>query len=203
MELLISILALLISIYALIVASGLRRRVRKFDGESLYRSSQIREVSENLEQRVSVLGRFVALASQGRRLTEEQVLEDRLFDDIDASSARELIAQNKALAVDVREPHEYASGHIPAARLVPVSQLEERWQEVPRDRTLIVYCASGSRSRSACRFLSQEKGYTSLLNLKGGITSWSGETEKGMGQPPEAVQKVGPASTTSRPTPDS
>ena len=202
MEFLISIFALLISIYTLIVATGLRRRIRKLDGESLYRSSQIREASEHLEQRISILGRFVAMASQGRRLTEQQILEDRLFDDIDASGARELIARNEALAVDVREPHEYASGHIPAARLVPVSQLEERWQEVPRDRTVIVYCASGSRSRSACRFLSQEKGYTSLLNLEGGIGSWSGETEKGMGQPRQSVQTAGPASTTSRPTPD-
>ena len=203
MELLISILALLISVYALIVARGMRRRVRKLDGESLYRSSQIKGVGERLEQRISVLGRFVALASQGRRLTEQQILEDRLFDDIDASGAREMIARNEALAVDVREPHEYASGHIAAARLVPVSQIEERWQEVPSDTTVIVYCASGSRSRAACRFLSQEKGYTSLLNLEGGIGSWDGETEKGMGRPPEAGQTVGPASTTSRPTPDS
>ena len=152
MEWLISILALLISIYALIVASGMRRRVRKLDGESLYRSSQIKGVEERLEQRITVLGRFVALASQGRRLTQEQVLEDRLFDDIDASGARELIARNEALAVDVREPHEYASGHIAAARLVPVSQIEQRWQEVPSDTTVIVYCASGSRSRAAVGF---------------------------------------------------
>ena len=203
MEFLISILALLISIYTLIVASRLRRRIMKIDGESLYRSSQIREAREHLEQRISILGRFVAMASQGRRLTEEQVLEDRLFDDIDSDGALELMARNEALSVDVREPHEYASGHIPAAILVPVSQLEKRWKEVPRDRTVIVYCASGSRSRSACQFLSQEKGYTSLLNLEGGIGSWSGETEKGMGQPRQAVQTVGPASTTSRPTPDS
>ena len=203
MEWLISILALLISIYALIVASGMRRRVRKLDGESLYRSSQIKGVEERLGQRMAVLGRFVALASQGRRLTEAQILEDRLFDDIDASGAQELIARNEALAVDVREPHEYAAGHLVAARLVPVNQIEQRWQEVPSDTTVIVYCATGSRSRTVCRFLSQEKGYTSLLNLEGGIGSWSGETEKGMGQPRQAVQTVGPASTTSRPTPDS
>ncbi len=80
MEFAIGILALLISVYALIVAIGLRRRIRKLDGESLYRSSQIRELGERLEQRIGILGRFVALASQGRRLTEEQVLEDRLFE---------------------------------------------------------------------------------------------------------------------------
>ena len=181
MEWLISILALLVSTYALIVASGMRRRVRKLDGESLYRSSQIKAAEERLERRITVLGRFVALASQGRRLSEAQVLEDRLFDDIDANDARELIAGRKAQVVDVREPHEYAAGHIAAARLVPVSQMEERWQEVPSDTTVIVYCASGSRSRAACRFLSQEKGYTTLLNLEGGIGSWQGETEKGMG----------------------
>ncbi len=203
MELLISIFALLISIYALIVARGMRQRVRKLDGESLYRSSQIKGVEERLGQRITVLGRFIALASQGRRLTEEQILEDRLFDDIDAISARELIARNEALALDVREPHEYASGHIAAARLVPVNQIEQRWQEVPSDTIVIVYCATGSRSRTACRFLSQEKGYTRLLNLEGGIGSWSGETEKGMGRPPEAGQTVGPASKTSRSTPDS
>ena len=203
MEFAIGILALLISVYALIVAIGLRRRIRKLDGESLYRSSQIRELGERLEQRIGILGRFVALASQGRRLTEEQVLEDRLFDDIDAAGAAEMIARKEALPVDVREPHEYASGHLPAASLVPVSQLEERWQEVARERPVIVYCASGSRSRSACRFLSQEKGYTNLLNLEGGIGSWKGETESGMGQPRQALQPEGPASATSRPTPDS
>ena len=203
MELLISILALLISIYALIVARGIRGRVGKLDGESLYRSSQIKGVEERLGQRMAVLGRFVALASQGRRLTEEQILEDRLFEDIDASGAQELIARNEALAVDVREPHEYAAGHLAAARLVPVNQIEQRWQEVPSDTTVIVYCATGSRSRTVCRFLSQEKGYTSVLNLEGGIGSWSGETEKGMEQPPKAGQTVGPASTTSRSTPDS
>ena len=202
MELLISILALLISIYALIVASGMRRRVRKLDGESLYRSSQIKGVGERLEQRMAVLGRFVALASEGRRLTEEQILEDRLFDDIDAEGARELIARDEAVAVDVREAHEYASSHIAAARLVPVSQIEERWQEVPSDTRVILYCSSGSRSRTACRFLSQEKGYASVLNLEGGIGSWEGETEKGMGGP-RTDQTVGPASSTSRPTPDS
>ena len=202
MELLISLIALLISVYALIVTRGLRRRIQKLDGESLYRSSQIRELGEQLEQRIGVLGRFVALASQGRRLTEEQVLEDRLFDDIDATRAGELIAREGTLVVDVREPHEYSSGHIPGARLVPVSRIEDRWQDIPRDKTVIVYCSSGGRSRSACRFLSQQKGYTSLLNLTGGIGSWSGDTEKGMEQPPAAVQEAGPASTTSRPTPD-
>ena len=143
MELLISLIALLISVYALIVTRGLRRRIQKLDGESLYRSSQIRELGEQLEQRIGVLGRFVALASQGRRLTEEQVLEDRLFDDVDATRAGELIAREGTLVVDVREPHEYASGHIPGARLVPVSRIEDRWQDIPRDKTVIVYCSSG------------------------------------------------------------
>ena len=216
MEFLISILALLISIYTLIVASRLRRRIMKIDGESLYRSSQIREAREHLEQRISILGRFVAMASQGRRLTEEQVLEDRLFDDIDSDGALELMARNEALSVDVREPHEYASGHIPAAILVPVSQLEERWKEVPRDRTVIVYCASGqslpfrlsvSESGEGLHQPAESRGRNWILERRdrkgngtaaaGGSDSWSG-LQRPPGQLPTRRQKssleiVGPA----------
>ena len=124
----------------------MRRRIQKLDGESLYRSSQIRELGEQLEQRIGVLGRFVALASQGRRLTEEQVLEDRLFDDVDATRAGELIAREGTLVVDVREPHEYGvRSH--TRRPAGTGQPDRgSLEDIPRDKTVIVYCSSGGRS---------------------------------------------------------
>lgn len=180
MELLISVVALAVAVYALIVARGMRSRVKKLDGESLYRSAQIREAEGRLQERIRAMGKFVSAASRGRSLSEEQVLEDRLFDEVDAAGAADLFGVDGVVVVDVREAHEYASGHIPGALLVPASEMEARWEEIPPDRTVLVHCASGSRSTQACRFLSQEKGYTRLINLKGGLSAWQGALERGM-----------------------
>jgi NADPH-dependent 2,4-dienoyl-CoA reductase/sulfur reductase-like enzyme/rhodanese-related sulfurtransferase len=58
--------------------------------------------------------------------------------------------------VDVREEPEFAAGHIPGALLVPLSQLRQRWREIPRDKPIAVHCAAGQRAYYACRFLRQE-----------------------------------------------
>ena len=55
--------------------------------------------------------------------------------------------------LDVREPWEYAEGHVPGAQLVPLSELEERVGEVPRDRPILSICHSGQRSLAAAAFL--------------------------------------------------
>ena len=58
-----------------------------------------------------------------------------------------------AFVLDVREPAEYAAGHVPGARLVPMAFVHARMREVPSDRPVYVICASGNRSYMAAGWL--------------------------------------------------
>ena len=79
--------------------------------------------------------------------------------------------------IDVREPVEYKNGFIPGAINIPLSQIEQRMGNIPRDRDLFIYCRSGMRSKNAARIL-RKHGYTRLVNLQGGISSWSGKLNR-------------------------
>jgi rhodanese-related sulfurtransferase len=76
----------------------------------------------------------------------------------------------KSLVVDVRQPEEYAAGHIAGSKLIPLGDLGRRLNELPRDREIICVCASGSRSQSATRFLI-DAGYNAV-NMQGGMFMW-------------------------------
>jgi NADPH-dependent 2,4-dienoyl-CoA reductase/sulfur reductase-like enzyme/rhodanese-related sulfurtransferase len=82
----------------------------------------------------------------------------------------ERLGASGALVVDVREPDEYAAGHVPDAVNVPLSQLRERHGELPRDRELWLCCVVGQRAYYATRFLSQ-LGFA-VRNLSGGYTTY-------------------------------
>lgn len=106
--------------------------------------------------------------------------------EIGAAEAAEAVRQNpKRLVLDVREPAEWAEGHIPGALLVPRGVLEakadlEYANREPRlaDRTqpIIVHCASGARSALAADVLRQ-MGFTDVRSMAGGIVAWK---EKGL-----------------------
>jgi rhodanese-related sulfurtransferase len=80
------------------------------------------------------------------------------------------LARTDAVVVDVREPHEFAAGHIPQAINLPLSQLRVRYRELPLDRDLHLYCVVGQRAYYATRFLTQH-GYRAR-NLSGGYTTY-------------------------------
>ena len=80
------------------------------------------------------------------------------------------LATTKAYLLDVREPEEFAKGHLDGATNVPLSQLRKRVDEVPRDREVWVYCAAGQRGYFAQRLLRQRG--VDALNLSGGFTTW-------------------------------
>jgi len=82
----------------------------------------------------------------------------------------EQIGHTEALLVDVREPEEFAAGHIPRAVNVPLSELRQRTGELPRDREIWLACEVGQRAYYATRFLAQH-GFRPR-NLSGGYTTY-------------------------------
>jgi len=87
--------------------------------------------------------------------------------------AARLDSTDPPLLLDVREPDETAEGHLPGALLLPRGNLELGIERlVPRERELVVYCASGVRSLLAGRSL-QELGYARVSSLAGGFGRWS------------------------------
>lgn len=89
---------------------------------------------------------------------------------IDAHRARRMLIDG-AVAVDVREPDEYAVGHIEGAMHLPLGELATRLEDIPRDRPLVVYCGHGERASSAISLL-EAGGFRPLLNLDGGFAAW-------------------------------
>jgi rhodanese-related sulfurtransferase len=77
----------------------------------------------------------------------------------------------KPFLLDVRQPEEFRSGHIPGAKLIPLGELSSRLKELPKNQEIICVCQSGSRSQSATRQLAGA-GYN-VINLRGGMIGWS------------------------------
>src|SRR5262249_8006172 len=76
-----------------------------------------------------------------------------------------------AAVVDVREPEEFASGHVPGAVNLPQADLATRLDEMPRDRPVFVICQGGFRSLRAAQFLRQ-RGFADVASVKGGTEAW-------------------------------
>ena len=95
------------------------------------------------------------------------------IDEVDPAVVREQVS-NGAVVVDVREPEEWAAGHIPGAVHVPKSYLESRIEGAIPDRAkhVVLYCASGNRSAWAARTLLDDLGYEHVESMTGGFTLW-------------------------------
>lgn len=76
------------------------------------------------------------------------------------------------LLLDVREDWEYAIAHLPGSLLIPMGQVPERIESLPRNRPVVVYCHHGMRSAQVAAFL-LSRGYAPIYNLTGGIDAWS------------------------------
>lgn len=85
--------------------------------------------------------------------------------------ADELSSSNPPLVIDVRAPAEWAAGHIKGSINLPLTQMQQRINEIPRDRRIAVHCAGGYRSSIAASVLRQH-GITDLIELAGGIAAW-------------------------------
>lgn len=77
-----------------------------------------------------------------------------------------------AVILDVREPDEFAAGHIADAVHVPMGAIPERLPELPDDTRLVVVCRSGHRSARVTAYLREEG--LDAVNLDGGMRAWVG-----------------------------
>lgn len=75
-----------------------------------------------------------------------------------------------AVVIDVREPYEYVSGHVPGARLIPLDALPEQADQLPKGEPVYVICASGNRSRTAAFWLGTVG--IDALSVAGGTGGW-------------------------------
>ena len=92
---------------------------------------------------------------------------------VNTLQATQMINRQEALLIDVRDPAEYAKGHILGAKNVPVADLERRAAEFDRHKAkpVIVHCDSGSRATRAVGVL-KARGFASVFNLAGGFGAW-------------------------------
>ena len=100
------------------------------------------------------------------------------YQQISQEKAKEMMDTQEVLILDVREQDEYDSGHIPGAVLLPVGTItEESAAEIipQKDTTVLVYCRSGNRSKTAAKAL-VKLGYTGIYEF-GGISTWPYEVE--------------------------
>ncbi|MDM5333602.1 sulfurtransferase TusA family protein [Ureibacillus composti] len=88
-------------------------------------------------------------------------------------------AANGGMILDVREEVEYAFGHIPGSKSIPIGELEDRLDELNREEEIYVICRTGTRSDLAAQKL-VEKGFTKVLNVLPGMGSWIGDLSKSM-----------------------
>ena len=103
---------------------------------------------------------------------------DNSYQQITQEEAKEMMDTQEVIILDVREQNEYDSGHIPGAVLLPVGTIDEHTAAavIPeKDSTVLVYCRSGNRSKTASSVLA-ELGYTNIYEF-GGINTWPYDTE--------------------------
>lgn len=84
--------------------------------------------------------------------------------------------ENDYVVIDVREVEEYRAQHIPGAKLMPLSELEQRLSEVDTmaEKHKIFFCRSGARSGRAAGFFADARGLRNVFNVAGGILGWNG-----------------------------
>ncbi|MGM7703568.1 rhodanese-like domain-containing protein [Pseudalkalibacillus sp. Hm43] len=86
-----------------------------------------------------------------------------------------LVKSERLSIIDVRKDEEVAKGMIPGATHIPLDEIPDRFNEIPKDEEHVMVCRSGGRSGKAAQFL-QEKGYD-VLNMTGGMLAWDGQTQ--------------------------
>lgn len=99
--------------------------------------------------------------SQIKEITPQQV-EKKIKEDEDIT------------IIDVREDEEVVQGMVPNAKHIRLGDIPQKVEELPKDQEYVMICRSGRRSMNAAEFM-QEKGFTNVQNMEGGMLKWDGE----------------------------
>ena len=93
--------------------------------------------------------------------------------EVDNAAAMQLINHKNALILDVRDEKEFKAGHIRGAKLIPLSNLNDRIGEIERyrEKPILVVCRSGNRSATASALLTKSE-FSQVYSLSGGILAW-------------------------------
>ena len=103
------------------------------------------------------------------------------IETMNVDQAKEWFIGNKGsefIILDVRQPEEYRSGHLPGAVFIPLPDLINKVGELDHSKPIIAYCRSGNRSRAAAAFL-LSYGFSKVYSMDGGITAWNGQVATG------------------------
>lgn len=105
---------------------------------------------------------------------------------VDAEELKQMLENERedALFIDVREPDEYASGHIPGVPLVPMGNIPYACESMDTKAEYVFICRSGSRSFNVAQYMRQ-RGFESVHNFAGGMLAWDGDVAFGMENVPE------------------
>jgi hydroxyacylglutathione hydrolase len=90
---------------------------------------------------------------------------------LSATKARKMLDHNEGLMLDVREEHEWKTGHIKEAKQIYIGNLQHKTDTLPRDKTIITTCGWGGRGGLAASIL-KRKGFEKVYNLLGGMKAW-------------------------------
>lgn len=102
---------------------------------------------------------------------EDTIDLSSLAPTVDVETAYNLQDNPDVFMLDVREPDEFAAGHIPGITLIPMGDIASRLSEIPKDKEVIVTCRTGNRSAQVTDFL-RAQGFTNVHNMEGGIVAW-------------------------------
>ncbi|MFP4022149.1 MAG: FAD-dependent oxidoreductase, partial [Halanaerobium sp.] len=141
----------------------------------------------NVDKRIDVMATAILMDATVEELTESELAYAPLFStprnavnqaslvatnlinnryrQVPVTKVRELV-ENDAFIVDVREKDEYEMGHLTNSVNIPLSELRERTDEIPKDQPVYLHCRSGQRSYNAVLAL-QGRGYDNVINIAG------------------------------------
>ncbi len=125
---------------------------------------------------IVAIGIILLLAAAGIAIAQQPPLSaapTQLPADISVAQAAQA-QKDGAFILDVREPSEWAQGHIAGATLIPLGDLPNRLTEVPRNREVVVVCRTGVRSAQG-RDILKQAGFTRVTSMTGGLTQWQAQ----------------------------